>query len=546
MTFGSHSTNRCVTLVIVHSLLSVGVMAQEPLPLTPTAVALQITSGLEKDSSDFANASRYVALSHWRAGNIGAAFAQVESNPVETQLELLFWLASEGVSRKQRKLTQSIFTRALDVIASNKEALDPVWFSGFVERAIEIDDLEVAERFANFLDEGTPGRASQLIKIAKAWAKKNNKEQSISFVDRALKQMDAFDEHEREELIGLVTDAADVLVNLGEIERATALARRVSELLARAEEPNSQDELVVINLLARVGDISRAHSMLESSERVDLGLISMASVYQERGEETAALSMLVKAREIAKSDSESGYTAMSAPIIDAYLRLHRTDDAFDVLRSISDDSYYLWKSADKIADSYKVDRPRDALAVLDFAFSRIRLIVSEKSEDIPGSASFSRAQGKSQLLISLLTKYVELNSLPAAEAAAKEIDQPQYKAIAFSKVALAYSRANDNLKAKALLARAFELATESEEYNHDRTRDETLLEIAKGYASAGYKEAAGKVVLRLLCELRDADRCCSAPVEILMEIGRMVESEGISLDRESQRVLKQIAEQFVN
>lgn len=547
MTFANYQTVRLATLVIVFTLLSGGAMAQDP--LTPTAIALRITSGLDKDSHDFVIAGRYVALSHWRTGDFGAAFALLEASPAETQLELLAYLAKESVARKQTKLTQSIFTRALDVIAHNEDERDSVWIPAFIEHAVEIDDLEAAERFADFVDEGTPQRAKQLITIAKAWAKKKNKVQATGFIDRALKQIDSFEVEEGREVIGLVASVATVLVHIGEIERATALACKVNDLLASEAEPHHGDELDVINLFAQVGEISRARSMLESSERIDKvdGLISIAYVYYEKGEETAALSLLVRAREIAQSTSEGDYSLAMAldPIIDAYLKLHRPDEAFDVFQSINDD-YYLSNSGNKIADSYKVDRPRDALAVLDFAFSRIRLIVSERSEDIPGSASFSKAKGKSQALISLVTKYIELSSPSAAEAAASEIDHPQYKAFAFSKVALAYTKANDNLKARALLARAYELATESDDYNHDLRRDQTLLEIVKGYAMARSKQAASRVVLRLLRELRDVDYCCDVPVEILMEIGRMVEREGISLDKESQRVLTQLAEQFVD
>ena len=523
-------------------------MAQESQPLTPTAIALRITSGLDKDSHDFVTAGRYVALSHWRTGDFGAAFALLEASPAETQLELLTYLASEAVARSQTKLAQSILTRGLDVIARHEDVRGSVWIPAFIERALEIDDLEAAERFADFIDEGTPQRAKQLITIAKAWAKKKNKEQAIAFIDRALKQIDSFEVEEGREVIGLVTSAATVLLHAGEIERATALAGKVNDLLASETEPHHSDELDVISLFAQVGEISRARSMIESSERIDKvdGLISIAYVYHEKGEESAALSLLVRAREIAQSTSEGDYSLAMAlnPIIDAYLKLHRRDEAFEVFQSINHD-YYLSNSGNRIADSYKVDRPKDALAVLDFAFSRVRLTVSEKSEDIPGSASRSKAKEKSHALISLVTKYIELSSPSAAEAAAKEIDHPQYKAFALSKVALAYSKANDNLKARALLAKAYELATESEEYNHDQSLEETLLAIANGYATAGFKQAAAKVVLRLLYELRDVDRCCSGPVGILMEIARMVESEKISLDKESQRVLRQLADQFV-
>jgi hypothetical protein len=248
-----------------------------------------------------------------------------------------------------------------------------------------------------------------------------------------------------------------------------------------------------------------------------------------------------RALEIASSDNAS-YDALR-PIVTGYLELARPDDALPLLQRIKN-PYTLVSSATEVAAAYH-DRKRDqdAIAALGVALSRVRKVVSEKSEDIPDYASSSKAQEKSQALVSLVREYLNLGDLAAGEAAASEGDQPQFKASMLVEVAAEYHKNGDQAKARSLLTAAFDLSSRSASYSHDRWRSEALLQILEADVDAGFTQEAGGVVLRYLTELeREAGE--AELVLNLMELGRVCDKGNIQLGKTAQSKLAHLAKKF--
>jgi len=525
-----------------------GITLGQQSPLTPTTAALRLSSN--KDSYDYWRATQTVALSYWRHGDYKSAFAQIDNlAPSEQERQFLNFI-SLAIKSRQPEPARSALDRALKLVTSGDEdAHDTAFIRDFARFAVEVDDLDLASRFTEALDEGSALRAFALVSLAEARAKRGEKDKAISLLDQAIKQVDSFDDGERDELIDLYADGVKVFINLDEKERANDLASRANELFLSQEKPSWQDRSQVALSFARLGDSQRAMLLLESLDDDDKvsSLVSLADVFQTRGDETAALSSLLQARAVLESTSDDDYSRSIAlnHLAMGYLKVGKPDEAFEVMRGITD-PFHLADTATEVASSFFArGRRQDAGATLDFARSHLGKIVSEKSEDIPGYASGSKAQTKSHGLTDLGEKYLEFGELRGAEAAAKAIDHPQYRASLLARVAAAYAKEGDKPKAKSLLALASRLSSNAEEYNHDTPREYALFRIADAYADAGLKQESANAIMRLLRELRDGDHD-ALTIDCLIEVGLMADTKGVPIDRGIQTVLKQVIKKAVD
>lgn len=538
---------RLTTWTLCLVLFAAGSTAGQPgEPLTPASAALRLSSNLEKGSYNYQRATQAIALSYWRRGDYESAFAQMDTLEPGEQGQLLYSFVYVAIKSQQPEPARSALNRALKLVMSGDEdSRDTGRIRDLARFAIEVDDLELASKFTDQLDEGSARKAFTLVALGEGWAKRGEKDKAIALLDQAIKQSDSFDDEERDELIDLLTTAVKVFVTLGEKDRAAKLANRANELFLSEQKPSEADRSQVALSFARLGEPPPATLLVEPLDddaKID-NLVSLAGVYQARGDETAALSSLLQARAILESTSDDDYSRSIAlnQLATGYLGIGKPDEAFEVMRGIRD-HFHLAKTATELATSFFArSRRQDAKAALDFAYSQIRNIVSEKSEDIPGYASGSSAKTKSHGLIDLGEKYLELGELRGAEAAAKAIDHPQYRASLLAKVGAAYASEGDQSKAKSLLAMAFKLSSKSERYNHDSPREAALLKIAEGYADAGLKQESANAILRLLRELRDGDHD-SLTIDCLIEVGLMAEKNGVPLNRSIEKVLKQVIE----
>jgi hypothetical protein len=176
---------------------------------------------------------------------------------------------------------------------------------------------------------------------------------------------------------------------------------------------------------------------------------------------------------------------------------------------------------------------------LDVATKQVSKIVSEKSDDIPSSASDSLARQKSISLFALAEAYVKIGDGSAAEVAARAIDHPQYRASALTLVASSFAQAADLANATKLLRTALQLSGKAPDYGHDTFRERALYLVAKTAASVGLKDISSDALEQFLRTIIKDD-WYDAQLSILFEMGLEVEASGIPISKESRSLLKQI------
>ena len=125
---------------VVSSTVGLGLLcgtspAQSKERLTPLFVAQKISSGFDKESSDFKSARPDIALTYWRRGNDAAAFAEVDAANVDDRRELLACLVYASLNDPGRARTA--LKRALELEPTD----DQTWLQALLDESIKIDDL---------------------------------------------------------------------------------------------------------------------------------------------------------------------------------------------------------------------------------------------------------------------------------------------------------------------------------------------------------------------------------------------------------------------
>lgn len=533
---------RIAWLLCFAVVLSGPIAAQQQLEnLTPTTAALQLTSELDKNSSEYAESIQAIVSSYLAEDDYESAFKTLSTlNPPE-QVRQLYFVSVVAIREGRKEEARTSLNRALKLVLGQPDDSDGTGLmEDFAAHAIAIDELVLASRFIAAITEDPVRKTEALGSLARAQLKRGEKEAAVVALNAALEQLKTVRTENRYQFLRLVSPLAKLLVETGARERASELAN-LAEQTSVPEDDLNWERVRSFHSAAfvSVGNFERALAITESqeSELKGGGLIAMALAYAERGNAEAALSSMRYASTEASDDR------LRRTILSAYLKLGRPDEAFGILRQMHD-PYHLVESAIELSRTYhEIDRSQNAVAALDVAFSEVRKMVSEKSEDIPARASFSIAKEKSTGLVKLGKAYLEIGNLSAGESAATAIDQPQYKSSLLTLVALAYGKNGDRVKARSFLKKAFSLSAKAAEYNHDMWRSQALLQIAEAYADAGLKSEAGEVVLRFLDELR-RDRNASATISDLINIGRICEKAAIPLEKRAQSLLLNIMAKF--
>lgn len=510
--------------------------------LTPTSVALRLTSDLDKKSYDYERSVQYLVSGYLARGDYGAAIAAVSKLDRVRQNEPLYTVVAGATRVGRNDQAQIALNLALKlVLADDQDSRNSYWIRGFALQAVEVDEPELAAKFVDLLDDGSEGKAKILVELARLHHKRGDSELAKATLDNAIGQLDSLRTDSLDEYFSWLPRITKLLVLFGDLERAERLLKE-AELIAVPEKNRTLADSYLSASYASIGAFERASGLVESlGGRSSRELITLALAYRDKGDEVAALSCMNRALEIASSDNAS-YDALR-PIVTGYLELARPDDALPLLQRIKN-PYTLVSSATEVAAAYHDrNRDQDAIAALGVALSRVRKVVSEKSEDIPDYASSSKAMEKSQALESLVREYLNLGDLAAAEAAASEGDQPQFKASMLSEVATEYHKHGDQAKARSLLTAAFDLSSRAASYSHDRWRSEALLQIAEAYVDAGFAEEAGGVVLRYLTELEREDGEAELVLN-LMELGRVCDKGNIQLGKTAQSKLANLVKKF--
>lgn len=502
---------------------------------SPTSLAFKLTSQLDKNSSDYKEASQEIARDQWRKGNYDAVLAQIKTLDPEDQEEEIYGLLQVVIKPGEHEPAAKLLEQALALLKSNPEASDSSRIMSFVKSAAKFDRLELASGLTELLKNGSAKKSEALFWIAVGFAMRGENDKAVMLLNRAVEQFEEFSDDDYRAIPRLTSLIARALARLDQRERALALLDRIRVMIASQPGGHHDDAGTMAVTYAEIGETAKGASLLDSNSQPGT-LISLAHAYRDNGQDSLALLTIARAQQQIEQDDH--YTL--SYIAEAYIDVGHPNEAFEIMKTMNN-SWDIRGTSIALAAAFdRSGRREDALAALDFAFGHFRLMVSEKSEDIPASASDSVAGQKSRALVAIVTKYLELGDLRRAEQAAREIDQPQYRASAFASVAAARSKNKDSANAKLLLDRAFKLSTIAEPYNHDLRRCESLFAIAEGYAESGFKREAAGVVVRFIRELQSDEYCCGAPITPLLEVGRMTEAKGIPLDRATQKALQQL------
>ncbi len=536
---------RIAGLLFFGCLLCVPIVAQRQFQkLTPTTAARELMSELEKDSSDYSEGVRAIILTSMKDGEYEPAFGALKTVSSREQLELLHYICAVAIKTGRSDEAQTGLNLAFKLLVEDPDdCCDTGSLEQFATRAIDLGDVKLASKLIDAIKDDALRKTRALILLTQQYLKLNEKAAAVVSLTAALDQLKTVHEEDAQEFLELVPKVTKLLVQINGREKALEFLRLAN--LTQLPEGNSNQQRYKgfrSAAFASVGDFEQAIAITESQEgeAKSEGLIALALAYGESGNARAALSSMSYARDIA-DPSENDY--LLGKIVSAYVKLGRPDEAFAVLLEMRQ-PYQLIESAIELAHAYhKGDRTRDAVGALDVALLETRKMISEKSEEIPGRASSSIAREKSMGLSRLARAYLDLAHLPDAEKAVAAIDHPQFKALLWSQLAMAYHKSGEPLKAKSFLNRAFRLSSKAEKYNHDTGRIEVLVDIAEAFAGIGAKREAGEVILRSLTLLRD-EASDQLTIGALINIGRVCEKGGIPTSKNAQSLLVKIVKQY--
>lgn len=519
--------------------------------MTPTALALQLSSELDKDSYDHEEAVQAIFSSYLLRGDYRAAINTLSTlDHPGRQSQGLLYLTGIATKAGRNEEARAALDLALKLILEQAEdSRDIRLISAFVQPAVDLGELKLASRFIELLGDDARSKVEAFLSLSRAFQKRGEKEPALSAANTALEQLNSLQADEPYGFSKLTPKVTKVLAELGDLERAAELIKR-AELTPAPEKDLNQDcyKEFLSEALMSIGAFERSLSLTESFEGAakSESLIALALAYGEKGNGEAGLSSLRYARDNAETDKEiddSSKARVFGLLVGAYLKLGRPDEALLVLRQLHT-PFHLVESTVEVAEAYRaIGRNQDAVAALDVAVAKIRNVISERSEEIPPEASGSKAREKSMGLSILVEAYLDLNNVAGAENAGLAIDQPQFKASLLAQVAAAYHKNGNEAKARSLLSKALHLSANAKEYRQDRQRKETLLQIAEAYADAGYTREAGEVVLTFLTELRDMDDD-GQTIGGLINIGHVCEKAGIPMTKRAQAVLMTIVKNF--
>lgn len=514
--------------------------AQQNEELTPLSTSLLILSKLDRDSYRFEEAQRQIVRAYCQRQDFSAALEMANQVDRSQRVEVLSYLALRTLEAHDSAITNKVLKVALELLP-DVDANDNSDFGRapeLVDIALNNDDPELALKFIAKSDRGAR-KADAFSKVAEYFEKRADKENAIRYLESALAESAHFEADESDYLFDLTTKSATIFSKLGFSERTAELVRNARELVG--SNPVNQDGLAI--MFARLGDYSQAVGIMESmnGHKKLSTMISLSSVYRDGGDERTALALLTEARRIGIERERDQYSVSknAKTLAQAYLKIDRGDEALELLPRITD-NYDLRNAAIDVAGWFQSrKRTADARQALDIATKCASLIVSEKSEDIPASASTSSAQRKSRDLTALVEAYVRIDDPSSAETAARAIDQPQYRASALALAGSSFAKAGESVKAAELLADALKLSERSVEYNHDTFREYALYQIAKAAGEAGLRDFASKAMEAFFRTLITND---SYDVDLgtLFEMGLEAQVAGIPVNKESGSLLKRI------
>lgn len=532
--------NRTLILVFLFLNLTTQVIAQEPAPSLRSS-ALRLIDGLDHSSMLSQDARK--AMAEWFCENrkYDQALEQVTNLPTSEKLGLVTFIAKSAVDAREKKTADKILAAAFSILT--KHGTDDVFFNGvtdLAELALRNGDFEVASKFVSMLGQDSVKKSKALLTLARSRADSSDRKAAVALVEESLSQTSGFGEDEKDEVIGITAGAAHIFASVGDLDRAKDLAATANAALLIQNRANGEDRTAVASLFVALGNVTQAVGMVELLD-ADRKMSAFAMLSQFCKDQQMVRSLLERSRELTLATKKDSYLRSTklSDLVSAYLKADRVDEAFELLPKIRD-PYYLHTSAVAVANVLrKSGRIDEAESALDVATKVAQDIMSEKSDDIPSHASFSKVGSKSGILSRLVENYIAIGSLQRAELAAKSIDHPQFQSSAIARVALAYVQKQERAKAQSLFNRALALSSTAKKYNHDRGREDGLFNVALALNEAGFSNESSSAIHRFL-EAVKKNNSVEQYLGYLFILGDVAESNGTSLSPKSQALLRQI------
>ena len=539
--FKSRTLKACC-LVFLSIFAAEFAWAQQDDQPTPLSTARLILAGMDKDSNSLENAQLQIIAAYCRRQDFANALEMVNQVNRSQRVQVLSYLGKQALAARDTTTTKKVLQITLDLLPDvDDEDNSDFWKAPeLVDLSLATDDPEMALKFIAKSERGAR-KAKALVKLAEYFNKQGDKEKTVRYLESALSESPNFETDEADYLLELTMKAATELAKLGLTERAEELTKRAQDLVESGHSSELKGGLAL--MFARMGEYSQAVSIMESMSDQKLGtMISMSIIYKNAGDERTALALITEACRLGLEKERDRYSESrnAKALAEAYLKLDRGDEAFELLPRIIDDND-LRIVAIALADWFQArERTNDARFTLDVARKRISKIVSEKSGDIPGSASTSRAQQKSHELLALAEAYGRISDPIGAERASRAIDHPQYRASALALAASSFAKAGDSSKAAELLTEARRLSDKAPEYHHDTFRESALYRMVKSAGDAGLTNFASDALEQFLRTLVKNDSYDSQ-IGTLFEMGLEIEAAEIPISKQSRSLLKQIS-----
>lgn len=505
--------------------------------------AFRLLAGLDRESYDNQNARTAIARWYCEKGKYQEAAEQTATLDLDDRLSLLLYIAETAIDRKDQPSATKVLNMAWSALAKTNNDVETIWIAELAEVAACNQNFELAAKFVGRLEDGSPRKSRALLALASSYGELQNKKETVELVQTGLAQIDGFSEEERRDELQVKISAARVLTAIEEFDKAKDLAQQIQAALVSASEASFDDTARLASLFGDLGDLPRALAIVETltgDERV--GALIALSLHCKVP--TIERSLLDRALDELLDASTNDYqsSVKISDVVPVFAQAGRIDDAVALLHRIKE-PYQLHRAAivvaNVLADQQKVD---DAEAVLNIAANVGRKIVSEKSEDIPSSASGSRALTKSQVISALSDAYIKIGRLSSAELAVDAIDHPQYRAIALSKIGAAYANQGDRTKGQRIFRKALALSDTSEEYSHDFSRVYALFSLIESAAEAGSPTDANNAMEQFLTLIKKNESGHDL-VGQLFVLGKLYDSRGISPTKKVDALIKQIEAQ---
>jgi tetratricopeptide (TPR) repeat protein len=522
----------------------VSAIAQENNPgNSPLTCALLLANKLDpKYGVSRNNSLSHIAVVSWAIGKPRQALRAVRAMECAEQAYTSNYLADQAMKAGQNGYALKFIEQSLGCAIKQDFYQKDSLFSQFVAKLIKLKRYAQALTVAEAIDDQSSNKALAFVLLADAYLKAGQDERALILLDSAFAKAKTADEDYSYVTCEALGEIALGYAQLAKPDQADAALSFAVEIAGK--EANSCVKSIVAICFAKAGQEERALQLAESldDDRCKTeAVIQIASIHFRRGKNTKALALLSQIERMIEleDDYENSKGSVFAELAKVYLQAYMPEKAAQVARKISDD-FYCYKAALEIADwSLKHGHANLGTDALDWASQKIRLIVSEKPEEITGNMSTSRAKEKAAYLSEISYKYVEARQFDKAQQAIDAIDLPQWRAGKLADLAAARFHTSQRNEVKVILSQALHLSESSAEYPHDSEKYLTLANIARRYAETGYKKQATKVfvdVLGMAHELKSYNN----RIVSLAEIGFSYEKAGLKADDRIRDALRRI------